>query len=335
MSENGGHYEIGIGLAGGLAPQQYRDIARTAEAAGMDAITVFGDLMFHPPALALLDMAMVTRRIRLGVAAYNPWTQHPVEIAGQIATLDAASNGRAFYGLVRGAWMDQLGIDPRRALSAITDTVAIVRAVLAGDDTGYEGSVYRLAPGTRRHYDVQRTRVPLLIGSWSPRLAALAGLIADELQAGGSANPHMVPRLQALAANQEPRTPVAICLNAIAVVDEDGAAARTAARTAAAPYFDVVAGLDPTVELDAELAQRIRKLCRDGDHRGAGQLIPADLLSKFAFAGTPAEVADHAIEILRAGAYRVEFDTPFGTTEQRGLRILCEQVVPRIRAAMA
>jgi 5,10-methylenetetrahydromethanopterin reductase len=328
-------YEVGIGLAGGLAPRRYRDLAVTAEAAGMDAITVFGDLMFQPPALVLLDMALVTDRIRLGVAAYNPWTQHPVEIAGQLATLDAASHGRAFYGLVRGAWLDRLGLAQRRPLAAITDTVAIVRAVLAGDDTGYEGPVYRLAPGTRRHYDVHRTDVPLLIGSWSPRLAALAGRIADEVQAGGSANPAMVPRLRTLAAGGGPPSSVAICLNAVTVVDEDGDAARAAARTAAAPYFDVVAGLDPTVTLDPELAQRIRTLCRAGDHEAAGRLIPAGLLRRFAFAGTPAEVAEQAAEILRAGASRVEFDTPFGLTEDRGLRLLCEAVLPRIRAATA
>lgn len=64
---------------------------------------VFGDLMFTPPALVLHTMASATHRIRLGVAAYSPWTQHPVEIAGQIAYLDQLSGGRAFYGIVRGA----------------------------------------------------------------------------------------------------------------------------------------------------------------------------------------------------------------------------------------
>ena len=129
--------EVGIGLAGSLKPQEYRDIAVCAEQSGLDAITVFGDLMFTPPALVLHTMAGATSSIRLGVAAYSPWTQHPVEVAGQIAYLDLVSNGRAFYGVVRGAWMDQLSITQAKALSAIEDTIAIVTALISGDEAGH------------------------------------------------------------------------------------------------------------------------------------------------------------------------------------------------------
>ena len=112
--------QVGIGLAGKVTAADYTEIAEVAEAAGFDAITVFGDLMFQPPAMVLATMAAATSRIRLGVAAYSPWTHHPVEIAGQVAYLDMASRGRAFYGLVRGAWLDQLGIDQNRSIAAIT-----------------------------------------------------------------------------------------------------------------------------------------------------------------------------------------------------------------------
>ncbi|MFM7146978.1 MAG: hypothetical protein ACKOW5_11675 [Actinomycetales bacterium] len=45
--------QVGIGLAGSFPPADYRSIAEVAEAAGFDAITVFGDLMFQPPAMVL------------------------------------------------------------------------------------------------------------------------------------------------------------------------------------------------------------------------------------------------------------------------------------------
>ncbi|MFZ4486533.1 MAG: LLM class flavin-dependent oxidoreductase, partial [Candidatus Nanopelagicales bacterium] len=106
MREPGAPGQVGIGLAGRFNAAEYTQIATVAEAAGFDAITVFGDLMFQPPAMVLATMAACTNRIRLGVAAYSPWTHHPVEIAGQVAYLDMASQGRAFYGLVRGAWLD-------------------------------------------------------------------------------------------------------------------------------------------------------------------------------------------------------------------------------------
>ena len=327
-------YEVGIGLAGSLKPQEYRDIAVCAERSGLDAITVFGDLMFTPPALVLHTMAGATSSIRLGVAAYSPWTQHPVEVAGQIAYLDLVSNGRAFYGVVRGAWMDQLSITQAKALSAIEDTIAIVTALISGDEAGHSGAVYSVQPGTRLLFKPFRPRVPLLIGSWSPRLAQMAGRVADELQAGGCANPNMIPVLSAMAAAGDASRAPGICLNAVTVVDHDRRAARAAARTAVAPYFDVVAGLDQTLDIDPELLTRVRWHCATGDYERAGLLIPNELLSRFAFCGTPADVAEHAAGILDAGAKRVEFDTPFGLTPASGIELLCSEVIGRMTAAL-
>jgi len=70
-------------------------------------------------------MARTTERLRLGPAALNPFTLHPYEIAGQIAVLDTVSGGRAYLGLVKGAWLDRLGIHEPRPLRALRESVAI------------------------------------------------------------------------------------------------------------------------------------------------------------------------------------------------------------------
>ena len=122
---------------------------------------------------------------------------------------------------------------------------------------------------------------------------------------------------------------VGIVLGAVTVVDEDGDRARRLARRAVAPYFDVVAELDPTVTLEPELVARVRRLVRARDHEAAGALIPDDLLERFAFAGTPEEVARHAEAVLDAGARRVDFGMP------HGFELLCREVLPRLRAGIA
>ena len=76
-----------------------------------------------------------------------------------------------------------------------------------------------------------------------------------------------------------------------------------------------VAGLDPFDTLDPELLQRIGMLLKTKDYEAAGNLIPDELLDRFAFSGTPDDVA----RIIEAGAKRVEFDTPFGMTPDRGV----------------
>jgi 5,10-methylenetetrahydromethanopterin reductase len=156
-------------------------------------VSVFADLRDQPPLPALLEMARVTSRVRLGAACLNPYTQHPYEIAGGLAALDAASGGRAYLGLARGAWLEAIGIEQHRPLEHLRDTAAIVRALLSGDERGYAGAAYRLAPGVRLRYPVSGRLPPLLLGTWGSAGAALAGEIADEVKVGGSANPAVVP----------------------------------------------------------------------------------------------------------------------------------------------
>src|SRR3712207_5124724 len=175
-------------------------------------------------------MAGATERVRLGPAALNPYTLHPVEIAGQIAALDAASGGRAYLGLVRGTWLGELGIEAERPLVRLREAVEVVRRLLAGDRSGFSGEVFTLAPGAGLRYEPLRAEVPLLVGTWAPRLAAYAGTVADEVKVGGTANTDLVPVMRERIGNAG----VGIVVGAVCVVDEDGAAARARARAEAA-----------------------------------------------------------------------------------------------------
>ncbi|MDH4340818.1 MAG: LLM class flavin-dependent oxidoreductase [Thermoleophilia bacterium] len=281
-------------------------MARRAEEAGVDVLSVYHDLLDQPAIGPLLLMARVTERIRLGPAALNPFTLHPYEIAGQIAMLDAVSSGRAFLGLAKGAWLDRLGIVEDRPLAALKEAVAIIRGLLAGDERGVAGERFTLAPETKLSYRRARESVPLLIGTWGPATARWAGTVADEVKLGGSANPDFVP----LACEWIGNPAVKVVVGSVSVVDEDGDWARERARAAVVPYLDVVAHLDPTLEL------------REGQ---------APPLERFCIAGTPEEVAARVIELWDSGAGRVELGTPQGRTPTAGVDLICERVLPIVR----
>lgn len=322
--------EVGLGLQSDKAPGSYAPLGRLAEEAGFDVVTVFNDLFFQPSLPALLELAGATERVRLGASCLNPSTLHPVEVAGQVATLDAWSGGRAFLGLAAGAWLDRLGIERPRSLTAIRETWAIVRLLLAGDESGFAGELFSLAPGARLAWSPARSRVPLLVGTWSTRLTAFAAEEADELKLGGCANPAMVrltrSRLEAAGSD------VGLVVGAVTVVDLDDAAARAAARREVALYLPVVAGLDPTVEVDPELVTRLRRLADEGLFEQAAASVSDELLDLFAFAGSPERIVEHAQELFAAGASRVEFGTPHGLDERRGVELLGSRVVPALRA---
>jgi 5,10-methylenetetrahydromethanopterin reductase len=320
--------ELGLGLQTDKRPGDYAPLARAAEEAGFDVVTVFNDLWFQPALPALLEIAGATSRVRVGPSCLNPFTVHPVEIAGQTAALDAASDGRAFLGLARGAWLESLGVDQPAPVTAIREAWEVVRRLLAGDDSGFAGRRFSLEAGSRLLYPVRRPKVPLLVGTWAPGLAAFAGESAEELKVGGSANPDVVPVIAERIGNPD----VGIVLGAVTVVDEDGERARAAARREVAMYLAVVAELDPTFTLDPEVLARLRERVEANDHEGAGALVSDDVLDRFAWAGAPAQVAEHAEAAFAAGARRVDFGTPHGIDERRGVELLCRDVLPRLRA---
>jgi 5,10-methylenetetrahydromethanopterin reductase len=325
-----GGRELGLGLQTDKHPGDYGPLAQLAEDAGFDVVTTFNDLWFQPALPALLEIAGATTRVRVGPSCLNPFTVHPVEIAGQIAVLDAASNGRAFLGLARGTWLEPLGLNQSDPVTAIRETWEIVRRLLAADDSGFTGHRFSLPEGQRLRFPVLREHVPLLVGTWAPRLSAFAGEQAKELKVGGSANPDVVPVMRERVGNPDVR----IVLGAVTVVDEDGERARRIARREVAMYLAVVAELDPTVSLDPELVARIRALVAEGDDVGAGALIADDVLDRFAFAGSPEQVAAHVEAVFEAGAGRVDFGTPHGVPERRGVELLCADVLPRLRSAV-
>ena len=93
----------------------------------------------------------------------------------------------------------------------------------------------------------------------------------------------------------------------------------------------VIAELDPTLPIEPEQVRRIEAARAAGDVERAGREVPDAALRSLALAGTPDEVAEHALRLYAAGAQRVEFGTPHGLDEAAGIRLLGEAVLPLLR----
>jgi 5,10-methylenetetrahydromethanopterin reductase len=327
--------EIGLGLQADKRGDDYAALAVLAEECGFDVLSVYGDLLFQPPIYPLLEMARATSRVRLGAACWNPYTLHPYEIAGQVAALQQASGGRAYLGLARGAWLSAIGLHQDRPVTHLREAVQVVFALLRGDGQGVDGLVFSLAAGTRLRYPLPSVQPPLLIGTWGPATAAMAGELADEVKIGGTVNPAMIGVMRELlapgiAAAGRDADDVGVVVGAVTVVDEDGATARARARTEVAMYLAVVGQLDSTAELPPDLLAKVSGYVDAGEHERAGKLIPADVLDLFAFSGSPDQVAEQAQKLIDAGARRVEFGTPHGLTDRSGIDLLGRAVLPML-----
>lgn len=328
----------------------YAALAAAAEAYGFDAVTVYNDMLYQPAWLPLLEMARATSCVRLGVAAVNPFTCHPINIAGNIALIDEASHGRAYLGMARGSWLEFVGVQPARPVAALREALACVRHLLRRDPAPRPGAFFPLAGGDSLRWRILRADIPFLLGTWGAQTIRACRDEIAEIKIGGSANPEVIPHFRRILNhldaeaqraqrvrrdNQEIEQPahrgVGIVIGAVSVVDADRAAARRLARREVALYLPVVAELDPTVQIEPDLLARLKETAARYDFDAAAALISDDLLDRFAIAGAPDDVAAHVEALFAAGASRVEFGTPHGLTPEQGLRLLGEQVVPRLK----
>ncbi len=311
----------------------YGPLAAQVEAYGFHGVTVYNDMLYQPAWLPLLEMARATQRVRLGPAAVNPFTCHPINIAGNIALLDEASQGRAYLGIARGAWLDFAGIKPTQPITAVRDALRAIQHLLRQSTTPLASSHFPLAGGDTLRWTVPRAAVPILLGTWGPQLMAACAGLMQEVKLGGTANPDLVPWARRHLDTHTPQA--SIVVGAVTVVDEDGAAARQLARREVALYLPVVARLDPTLSVDPELLAGLQSAADQFDFDQAARFISDDLLEKFAFAGTPAEVANQARALFAAGASRIEFGTPHGLTTTSGLHLLGDAVLPALQEILA
>jgi 5,10-methylenetetrahydromethanopterin reductase len=327
--------EISIAFQTDKPLAAYGPLAAAAEAYGFDGVTVYNDMLYQPAWLPLLEVSRATRRVRIGPAAVNPFTCHPMNIAGEIALIDEMAQGRAYLGIARGSWLEYVGLRPQQAVTALREAMECVRHLLRRDPAPYAGKIFPIAGGDVLRWEIARSDIPFLLGSWGPKtIQACIGEIA-EVKIGGSANPDLVPPYRQIindAATKagRPGSEVGIVVGAVTVVDLDGKKAREQARRACALYLPVVAALDPSLQLDAEYLARIKAAADRYAFDEASALISDELLHRFAFAGTPDEVAEHAAALFAQGAARVEFGTPHGLTPQEGLRLLGEKVLPAL-----
>lgn len=314
----------------------YGPLGATAEHHGFDAISVYNDLLYQPAWLPLLEIARATRRITLGPSAVNPFTCHPVNIAGHAALIDEASGGRAYLGLARGAWHEFLGIEPRRPVRALREAFECVRHLLRRSAEPYRGEIFPLAGGDSLRYAITRPELPFLLGTWGLATIRACAREIGEVKVGGTANPALIPRyLAEIRAAAErvgrPSEAVGLCVGCVSVVDRDGRAARDLARRKVALYLPVIAGMDPTLSIEPDRLARITTATTAYDYVAAARDIPDDLLGRVSLAGTPDDVTAQAHALYAAGVNRVEFGTPHGLDQAEGVRLLGEAVLPELR----
>jgi 5,10-methylenetetrahydromethanopterin reductase len=329
--------EVSVAFQTNKTAEEYISLAILVDQYPFDVVSVYCDAPYHPSYGPLTLMAPYIKTARVGPAAVSPFRIHPIDIAANTALLAELAKGGVYVGLARGAWLSEHGItEPPSPISGVREAIEIVRNLLSGESGGINGKVFHISEHVRAPYPLPNDKIPILVGTWGSKLAKVAGELADEVKIGGSCNPLIANHLQSQIALGERIAgrklgSVKIVMGAVTVVDMDRQLARKISRRQAALYIPVVASLDPTIQVEPELIDRIQGLVNIGDFNKAGAMISDDLLDHFAFSGNPNDIIEQAYALYEVGVSRVEFGTPHGIDSKSGIDLLGRHVIPEIR----
>jgi alkanesulfonate monooxygenase SsuD/methylene tetrahydromethanopterin reductase-like flavin-dependent oxidoreductase (luciferase family) len=127
-----------------------------------------------------------TSRLRVGHLVLSSTFRHPVLLAKMATTLDVISNGRLELGIGSGSYAEEhrrAGIPWKSAgerSADLAESLQILTAVLAQDETVFSGERYRVDGFPNRPGPVQRPRPPLHVGGAGERFTLpLAARFAD------------------------------------------------------------------------------------------------------------------------------------------------------------
>jgi 5,10-methylenetetrahydromethanopterin reductase len=296
-----------------------------------------GDLSPVEPLFAAAHALPPDAQTILGAVGFAvPKHRSMVDIVGTMTQLSALRPNRVFLGLVPGAWMESLGLKSA-SIDQMKEAVESTRYLLAKKVDGYRGKHFTVEPGFVLNYAMPK-RMPLLIGAYGPKLAALAGEVADAVKVGGSANPELVPIIRdriAVGAQKAGRNvqDIKLSFGAVSMIDTDRARALDAARRKAVVYINVIGDKDPTVMRDYPMEmQEIKAAMNVGDTDRAIRSLPDALTKRFTIAGNPADIIKQSEALFDAGVTRIEFGTPHGVRDElEGVRLLVKKVFPHFR----
>ena len=286
-----------------LKTKEIMKLAQITEDAGVDRLGI-SDVIFYPDTFELQALcATVTKRIKIGSLVTNPFTRHPAVIAAAVSTLDEISDGRAFLGIGSCAGIAKLGVLRSAPAPAIREAVHIIRELLAGKVVNYQGNAYQLSSKETRLEFPPQHDVPILIGTRSPKIAKLAGEIADIIVIGARyISDQQLSNYLAwisegvLKAKRDIGT-VEIAPRLTICASRDGELAKQSVKLYAAHYLSLLKPPDLSIE-DARLKKIIDAVTRvKGWYFSPNvqypeeidSLVDEEIVDKFAVAGTPEE----------------------------------------------
>jgi 5,10-methylenetetrahydromethanopterin reductase len=278
------------------------EYVRYAEQRGFEAVWQAESRLVRDAIVPMAAYAAVTERIKVGSGVINNWTRNIGLLAATFLTLDDLAPNRIICGI--GAWWDplarQVGIDRRKPLAAMRDTVTVLRRLLNMERVTYhsefvhvDGIELDVVHGLR-----EPRNVPIMIGATGDQMMEMTGEIADGAVLNYCVPPEYNDRALELlerGARKAGRTLEDVDRPQLVVcsVDHDHDRAIDTTRSLLTQYLAQQPHIAKASGVSQEVVEKIQSIlgwpATKEQIQQAKHLVPEDLIHRITASGTPEE----------------------------------------------
>lgn len=290
------------------------DYVRYAEDKGFDAIWQAESRLVRDAIVPMAAYAAVTEKIKIGSGVINNWTRNIGLLASTFLTLDDLAPNRIICGI--GAWWDPLaknvGIDRKKPLTAMRETVEVLRRLLAMERVSYDGEFVHV---TGIELDIVHGRreprfVPIYIGATGDNMMEMTGEIADGVVLNYCVPPdynYKAIDLLKAGAKKAGRTIDDIDRPQLIVcsVDHNHDVAIDTTRQLLTQYLAQQPHIAKASGVSNDIVQQIQSIlgwpATHEQIEKAKHLVPEDLIARITASGTPDEARTKVREYIKNG----------------------------------
>jgi len=290
------------------------EYVKYAEKRGFEAVWQAESRLVRDAIVPMAAYAAVSDRIKVGSGVINNWTRNIGLLAATFLTLDDLAPDRVICGI--GAWWDPLarnvGIQRRKPLTAMRETVQLLRQLLNMERVTYHGEFHHV-DGIELdvvHGRREPRNVPIMVGATGDKMMELTGEIADGAVLNYCVPPEYNDRAMELldrGARKAGRTLGEIDRPQLVVCSVDVDRERAVDTTrglltqylAQQPHIAKASGVSPGVV--AEIQSILGWPATHDQIQSAKHLVPEELIYRITASGTPAEAKVKVHEYRQRG----------------------------------
>lgn len=290
-------------------------LVQYAEAKGFEAVWQAESRLVRDAIVPMAAFAATTTKIKVASGVTNNWTRNIGLLAATFLTLDDLAQDRIICGI--GAWWDPLaskvGINRRKPLSAMKETIEVLRKLLNMERVTFKGEFHYVDDIMLDvvHGRTEPRNVPIYIGATGMKMMEMTGEIAD----GACLNYLVHPsyNLQAMDALERGAKKAGRSIDdvdrpqlVICSVDHDRKRALDKARKMMTQYLGQQPHLMKASGVSQELLDEIHQVltwpATEEEIEGAMHLVPDDVVQMCTASGSPEEVKAKVREYIDNGA---------------------------------